>query len=156
MFNGKKFARELMCRPVRFDAYLSREHGEKKGERVWVEWTIEARDGWVIGATWVQTGIRHPGHGGGNGDIFGLYADDYEPPTFEETAPRRLVYLVTPWPTAKARYVPPEHVTLIPDDELHTFNPSAWDSASRELSAQWSKSYKRDERGRFVVQMDWE
>ena len=148
-FNGKKFIREMMCRPARFTAYLTREHGEEKGERVWKQWTIEERDGWIVGATFLQTGKRHDGYGGGSGGMLGLYEEDYEPPTFEETVPRRLVYLVTPWPTAKPRFVPPDCVTLVEDGE--PFNPSLWDSASRELCSQWARERaERDESGRFL------
>lgn len=146
-FNGRKFIREMMCRPARFTAYMTREHGKEEGERVWKQWTIEERDGWIVGATWLQTGKRHPGYGGGYNILGEL--DDYEPPTFEETAPRRLVYLVTPWPTAKPRFVPPECVTLIEDGE--PFHPSKWDSAAREYSSQWARERaERDEKGRWL------
>lgn len=138
-FNGRKFIKEMMCRRARFTAYLTREHGEKRNERIWKQWGIEERDGWIVGATRLQTGIWHPAYGD---------YDDYEPSTFEETEPRKLVYLVTPWPTAKPRFVPPECVTLVNDDER--FDPSMWDSASRENASTWSLDYERDEKGRWT------
>ena len=148
-FNGKKFAREMMGRPARYSAYLSREHGEKKGERVWKEWSIEERDGWIVGATWVQTGIVRPGFGGNNPFSFHT-PDDYEPPTFQETAPRRLVYILSPWPTARPVYVPPTNVFLLSAPDIHYFNPSAWDSSSRELASKDAEKYPRDNHGRWA------
>jgi len=145
-FDGRKFVREMMCRPVSFTGYLDRVIDGNK--RYWERLTIEERDGWVVGVTFLKTGRRISGSGG-YGGVFGDY-DDYEPPTFKETAPRQLVYLVSPWPTLKALYVPPDDVVLIPDDKLHTFKPSGRDARFRESSSEWAQSYERDKKGRFV------
>ena len=91
--------------------------------------------------------MRHAGHGGGPAGFLGQYEEDSEPPTFEETAPRRLVYLVAPWPTLTPLKVPPEHVKLIDPAD---FNPSRLDAASREMAAQWSHDYPRGADGRWT------
>jgi hypothetical protein len=146
VFNGKKFVEEMMCRRARFTAELTREDGEKEGEKVWKLWGLEERDGWIVGAKYLRTGIQHPGY---TPSVISFHTiDDCEAPFFEDTAPRQLVYLVTPWPMAKPRYVPPEHVTLVEEGER--FDPSMWDSASRERASDWSRDYPRDEKGRWA------
>lgn len=145
-FNGREFIRDFMCKPARFCSYMERVHGEDRN-RTWKRWGVEERHGWIVGATWLKTGIIHPASGGYRGF---LEYDDFEPARFEETAPRLLVYKVAPWPTAKPLYVLPEDVTVIPEDELDGFNPSAWDAASRELASQWSKDYPRDDDGKWM------
>jgi hypothetical protein len=149
-FDGKKFVREMMARPARITAYMTREVDDDAKTRIWKEWSLEPRDGWIVGATWLQTGVRHAGSPGGFAGFLGQYEEDSEPSTFEETAPRRLVYLVAPWPTLTPLKVPPEHVKLVDPSE---FDPSCWDAAGRELAVGWSREYPRDGKGRWKSTM---
>jgi len=144
-FDGRKFVREMMCRRAVFRAYMKRVVLSDGATRAWKRWNLEERQGWIVGATFLQTGVHHAGSGGGY-NCFGE-PDDYEPPYFEETASRMLVYLVTPWPTAKPKYVLPEDVAVLSEDA--SFDPSAWNSASRELAAQ-SKDFARGNDGRWI------
>ena len=144
-FDGKKFVREMMARPARVTAYMTREVADDAKTRIWQQWSLEPRDGWIVGARFLQIGIRHAGYtpSGFSGE-FG--ENESEPATFEETAPRRLVYLVAPWPTLTPLKVPPDCVELIDPSE---FDPSCWDAAGRELAAGWSSEYPRDGKGRW-------
>jgi hypothetical protein len=144
-FDVRKFAAEMMGKPVAFDAHLWRGYSEDGKTRVWHKNENPERHGWLVGVTWVQTGHCVDGYGGGYNILGEL--DDYDPPTFVETGPRQLVYLVSPWPTMRPLKVPPEHVRLVDPED---FRPSSWDDEMKELTRESAKHWKRDKKGRWV------
>lgn len=147
-FDGRKFIRDLMCRQVRFNAAYHRVYGPG-GERGWAVTSIrEPQVGWVVGATRLQTGRRHPGYNAGFFDV-----DGGEGPSFEETATRKLCYLVVTWPTKRPDKVPPEAVEVIPGqqhEQVWPVEPQYFDETTRRLQSETiRKCVERDERGRF-------
>jgi len=141
-FDGRAFIRDFMCKQV-----LARQvfHRCCFGNKRWWEANdlAEPLVGWVVGATYLQNGKRYDG-GGGYNSFTG--EDDYEPPGFDETSPRTLAYLVTPWPTRKPRPVPPEAIEVLKFDVV----PSAIPESERKLLKEWGKRLPRDEKGRFI------
>lgn len=131
-FNGRKFIRDLMCRQVCFDRVFDRvfESGHKIG---WEPSTIKSRVGWVVGATWLQSGWY----------VKGSYD---EPPHLQESGPRTLAYLVTTWPTSKPHRVPPEAVTVLSEP----VKPSSLSDDERKVYQEWGARLPRDAKGRFV------
>ena len=140
-FDGHAFVRDWMGKRVTFKQFFFR---RQIGDKRWWEVTdfYEVQVGWVVGATYLQTGKRYAGQGGY--DYFGLY--DYDPPGFEETGKRVLAYLVTRWPTHKPYRVPPGAVELLTED----IKPSAVSDAGRRFQSKHSHRLPRDEKGRFV------
>ena len=150
-FDGRRFLRELMCRQVRYRQVYYRTYGPDR-KRGWEVRDIEPEVGWVVGATWMQTGERHPGFGPGLFD-----EDGGEPPSFTETGPRKLCYLVTRWPTKRPEKVPPEAVEVLPGQPVPQWpvEPSYFDASTLRLMSEDAKQYAtRDERGRFSVPED--
>ena len=137
-FNGQKFIRELMGRQVSFDQTYERvyDHNARR-------WEVEhgsLRVGWCIGATWLQEGRTHSG-------CAPMYPDyEGEPSSFEETAPRKLCYLVTTWPTNAPFKVPPENVKVVERPIKVHFHSGD----ERQALSEGAKKWPRDERGRFV------
>ena len=136
-FNGRKFIKEMMCKPVEITAYLSRDY-DHNGNDTWHSFEMKPRHGWVVGVTWLRTGVT----------IRGYYD---EPNTFEERGPRRLAYLVCPWPTVTPFKVPPENVKLIDPSE---FLPYFHTDTEREFMSRdmkkVMKDFPRDEKGRWI------
>lgn len=132
-FNGRKFIKEMMCKPVEITAYFSEDY-DHDGNDTWRSFEMEPRHGWVVGVTWLRTGVT----------IRGYYD---EPNTFEERGPRILAYLVCPWPTIKPFKVPPGNVKLIDPSE---FSPYFHTDYERKLIVKKMKDFPRDEKGRWI------
>lgn len=140
-FDGRVFIRDLMGRRVIYRQAFRRCRFENK--RWWeVADLPEPLTGWAVGATYLQHGKRYDGQGGY--DYFG--EADYDPPGFEETAPRTLAYLVTPWPTHRPHHVPPWAVEVLTSD----VTPSALPEAERKLLKEHSRRFPRNEKGQFI------
>ena len=147
-FDSRKFIRDLMCRQVRVTHVYRRQRGSKD-ERWWESKPLaKPFVGWVVGATWLQTGERHDGDALTQ-DMWTGEWDGGDPPGFHETAPRTLCYLVTSWPTVTPHKVPPEAVEVLTEP----VEPSAmhfWNEAERKLMREMAPRLPRDEKGRFV------
>jgi len=138
-FNGRAFIRDFMCRQVRASHVLYRVSDEH-GKFWWKPFPVKPPlVGWVVGATYLQTGLRTPG------DLPGEWGEG-DPPGFAETGSRVLAYLVTRWPTVKPHRVPPEAVEVLSEP----VTPYLWSESEREMVAEEASLYPRDEKGRFV------
>lgn len=154
--NMKRFAREMMGKQVRFTKVLHRvsvppegheDFGVKALKVAWTR-TWKARDlrkgersvGWVVGLRRLLTGKTAPGSGGG-----GAF-DDYDPPTFHETGPRILAYMVVPLPTMKPIPVPPDAIEVLSE----FVEPEFLDRKTREFWSKDAVNWPRDESGKFA------
>lgn len=154
----KRFSREMMGKQVRFTKVLKRvgvspREGDGTFEAGWATgagspWTKtwEARDllkgerstGWVVGLRWLLTGKTKPGTG---------YDYDDDPPTFHETGPRVLAYMVVPLPTMKPIPVPPDAIEVLPEG----FEPEFIDQETREFWSKDAVNWPRDKAtGKFA------
>lgn len=158
--NVKRFASELMGKPVRFMKVLHRisvppegheDSGVKALKAPWRQ-TWEVRDlckgerstGWIVGLRWLLTGKTTPGSGYGGAFAFD---GDYDPPTFRETGSRILAYMVAPLPTMKPIPVPPDAIEMLPEG----FEPEFFDRETREFWSKDSVNWPRDKKtGKFV------
>jgi hypothetical protein len=136
-FDSKKFIKEMMGKPVEITGCLFRER-DSEMKRIWCFHEMKPRHGWVVGVTYLRTGVVIRG-----------YFD--EPNTFKETGPRRLVYLVSPWPTMRHFNVPVENVRLIDPNE---FSPRFHTKEERKLMSDCmkkiAKELPRDKKGRWI------
>jgi hypothetical protein len=156
--NMQKFARELMGKQVRFSTFFKRvtvypeERYDKHGRLATPTKTWEVkplgvlgfyeRTGWVVGVRYLQTGVRVEGMGGPGFDGEG----DYDPPTFKETAPRKLAVLVAEEPTSRPLPVPMETIELL----MEYVPPRYVDESWRKMVSRESESWPRDAKGRFA------
>lgn len=98
----------------------------------WKASSCARRVGWVIGMRWLATGHTESDYDYGN--------------TFVSEGPRIPCYLVVTWPTHKPYRVPPEAVTVLEEpEEVHFMSED-----ERQILSEQSKSWARDERGRFI------
>lgn len=144
----KRFARELMGKPVRFFRVYRRVSTSVPDEKTWEARNLgpgERSTGWVVGLRWLCTGRRIPGTPRSS---YHLDWDDYEAPTFRETKPRILVYLVTPLPNMKPVFVPPGAVELLAESLEYEFMTQE----TKALLSKDSKNWPRDSAtGKFVA-----
>lgn len=149
-FNGRRFIKEKMCRQARFTHVYERVRvpdpdKPDKCTRTWEAVELkEPRVGWIVGATWLQTGYRYPGFGGGY-NVLGEW-EDCELPGFQETEPRKAAYLITPWPTVRPSKVPPECVEVL-DEPVE---PHYWTEEMIALTRKAVKNWAREPDGRFA------
>lgn len=144
-FDGRAFIRDFMCRQVRVTEVFRRVSDERS-KRWWKPFPVTPpMVGWVVGVTQLQTGHRTPGDSAYHDPWTGEW-EGGDPPGFEETGPRMLAYLVTPWPTVTPHRVPPEAVEVLSEP----VKPYFWGEEDRKLMARDGPRLPRDEKGRFV------
>lgn len=142
----KRFSRELMGKPVRFFRVYRRVTTNVPDEKTWEARNLgpgERSTGWIVGLRWLCTGRRIQGSRWSS-----TLGDDYDPPTFRETKPRILVYLVAPLPNARPVFVPPGAVELLAEEWECEFV----DQSTKKFLSEDSKNWPRDlATGQFVA-----
>jgi len=109
-------------------------------KKAWGVVPAYGRPGWVVGQRWLQTGVIKRGYGG----------DD--PNTWEETEPRIPCLLVSYWPTMTPVKVPMNCFRLAPFSTRPYAPHSSWTSRQRKFLSKESKTWPRDEKGRWTSQ----